>query len=243
MKIVQLNIWGGKLGKQIVEILHKEKPDIVCFQEVVVFPAEKEGDLFFSTLEKFKHQGGFEHSFFSPVFGYSYMNYIVDFGNAISSKYPFDATDTIFTRKEYIAHQDMLEGDFNIRNLQHVVLRIKGETLNVLNHHGHHLPQHKNGDEETLRQCKMIADYIQTLKGKIVLCGDFNLAPESLSLTSLNTLLVNQCLRTKVLTTRTALTHKTEVCDYIFTSSDVEVSDFRVLDDIASDHKALVVEF
>ena len=243
MKIIQLNIWGGKLGKQIIEILQKETPDLVCFQEVIVFPAGKEGDLFFSTLEKFKQAGDFAHSFFSPVFGFSYMKQKADFGNAILSMHPFQETKAVFTRKEYIDDQEMLDGDFNIRNLQHVTLKVGGENLNVLNHHGHHLHEHKNGDVETVRQCKIIADYVQALQGKTVLCGDFNLAPESSSLSELNMLLVNQCIRTKVSTTRTSLTHKAEVCDYIFTSSNIEVKRFDVLTDIASDHKALVLEF
>ena len=243
MKILQLNVWGGKLGKQIIEVLKREKPDIVCFQEAVVFPAEKEGDLFFSTLKKFEREGGFEHSFFSPVFGFSYMNRTAEFGNAILSKHPFQKTKVVFTRKEYIEDQDLLDGDFNIRNLQHIMLELGEEILNILNHHGHHLPEHKNGDEETVRQCKMIADYIETLQGKTVLCGDFNLAPESPSMAPLNTLLVNQCIHRKVLTTRTVLTHKTEVCDYILTNPGFEIKDFQVLDDIASDHKALLIEF
>ena len=108
MKILQLNIWGGKLGKQIIELLEREKPDIVCFQEVVVFPQEEKGDLFFSTLNKFKTNCHFGYSFFSPVFGFSYMNVQAEFGNAILSNVPFTKTETIFTRKEYIENQNML---------------------------------------------------------------------------------------------------------------------------------------
>jgi len=35
MKILQLNIWGGRLGVQISELIHAEKPDVVCLQEVI----------------------------------------------------------------------------------------------------------------------------------------------------------------------------------------------------------------
>ena len=243
MKILQLNVWGGKLGKQTIEVLKREEPDIACFQEAVVFPTEKEGDLFFSTLKKFQKEGNFEHSFFSAAFGFSYMNRTAEFGNAILSKYSFQQTKTVFTRKEYIEDQDLLDGDFNIRNLQHVELKVKGETLNVLNHHGHHIPEHKSGDEETVRQCKMIADYVEGLPGRTVLCGDFNLAPASESLEQINKVLVNHAKEQGVVTTRTPLTHKTEVCDYIFTSPNLEVSNFQVLDDIASDHKVLTIDF
>ena len=38
MKILQLNIWGGRLGTQIIDLLNREKADIVCFQEAVEIP-------------------------------------------------------------------------------------------------------------------------------------------------------------------------------------------------------------
>mgnify|MGYP003514875296 CR=1 FL=1 len=241
MKILQLNIWGGKLGKQIEEVLKREQPDIVCFQEVVSLPRISER--FFSPLEKFQQSGGFAHTFYSPTFGFTLMSRQAEFGNAILSTLPFISTNTMFTRKTYVENQDLLDDDYNIQNLQHAAIEHNGQTLHILNHHGHHVREHKNGNEETMRQCGEIADYIKTLNGLVVLTGDFNLAPDSESLEQINAVLVNHAKELGVLTTRTPLTHKTEVCDYIFTSSDIAVTDFQVLDDIASDHKALVVEF
>src|SRR5690606_16544092 len=122
--------------------------------------------------------------------------------------------------------------DYNIRNLQHATFRVEGTSLHVLNHHGHHIRQHKNGDAETVRQCGMIHDYIEKLDGRVVLTGDFNLAPDSESMKQLNITLTNHCIETGLLTTRTPLTHKAEVCDYIFTNDQVSVQDFRALDDL-----------
>jgi endonuclease/exonuclease/phosphatase (EEP) superfamily protein YafD len=137
-----------------------------------------------------------------------------------------------------------LNHSFNVRNLQHAVIELPGKTeLHVLNHHGHHVNQHKNGDDETMRQCGIIADKIKQLDEKIVLAGDFNLAPHSESIQQINNLLTNLSIKAKLETTRTQLTHKTEVCDYIFVSNEVEVRSFKALDDIVSDHKALVMEF
>jgi endonuclease/exonuclease/phosphatase (EEP) superfamily protein YafD len=44
-------------------------------------------------------------------------------------------------------------------------------------------------------------------------------------------------------TTRTELTTKTEVCDYIFVNDSVTVNSFGAIDKLASDHKALILEF
>ncbi len=240
MKILQLNIWGGKLGKQILEVLNREKPDIVCFQEAVVLPHK--GELLFTQYGTIQTEAGFVHSYYSPAFGFTMMNYRADFGNAIMSNIPFIHTTTVFTRGEYNPALDLVDGDYNMRNLQHVEIEFKGEKLHILNHHGHHVKQHKMGDSETLRQCEEIAEYIKKLDGGIVLTGDFNLAPESESLGKLNAILTNHSMLSGVTTTRTLFTHKTEVCDYIFTSKNLHTANFKVLPDIASDHTALVID-
>lgn len=91
-----------------------------------------------------------------------------------------------------------------------------------------------------MRQTKQIADFASALEGKVVLTGDFNLAPHSKSIEQINSVLRNLCIENEAETTRTFLTHKKEVCDYIFVNEKVEVTKFKVLDDLASDHCALV---
>lgn len=246
MKILQLNIWGGKLGKQIVELLEREQPDVVCFQEAVMSIGEENlycsRNFFIDTLEEIAGAASFPYTYFSPTFGFNMMKRNAEWGNAIISKTPFLKKDTQFTRSSFTGDFDIRDGDYNIRNLQHVCIEVAGKKVHILNHHGHHIKQHKNGDKETLRQCKQIADYIQTLEGSVILAGDFNLSPKSESLELLNSMLTNHCLTPSITTTRTVLTHKTEVCDYIFTSLDLVVDRFEVLKDVASDHAALVIE-
>lgn len=240
MKILQLNIWGGKLGKQIIDLIEREKPDVVCLQEAIVLPHE--GTLLFTQFADIQSETKFEHSYFSPAFGFTMMNHRADFGNAVMSHTPFVNTKTVFTGGDYNPTIDLVDGDFNMRNLQHVIIDNGGKKINILNHHGHHIRQHKMGDAETLRQCEMIVEYISKLEGGVVLTGDFNLAPESESLGKLNVILTNHAMESGVTTTRTPLTHKTEVCDYIFTSKELKTAGFKVLPDLVSDHAALVIE-
>ena len=234
-------MWGGRLGKPIIDLFKREKADIICIQEAIDIPGG--WAFFFESLSDIKTQAGYQHCFFTPVFGYKVMNRRAKGGPAILSNLPFSETHETFTRLAYVEDFDLLGGDYNIRCLQHAVVEHGGQKLNILNHHGHQIPEHKNGDEETMRQCKMIVEYLQKLSGPVVLCGDFNLAPDSESLEQINKVLVNQSKKSGVTTTRTPLTHKTEVCDYIFTSPDIEVESFHILDDIVSDHKALTLEF
>lgn len=243
MKILQLNIWGGKLDKQIVSLLEREQADIVCLQEVVSVPGGS--TFFFEDLEELQKDAGYNYAYHTASHNFKLMNRTAGWGNAIVSRFPFVETNDLYTYKEATVDFDYLEEtDYNTgRALQHAVVDTESGPLNILNHHGYHLPSHKNGDDETLRQCGMIADYVKKLEGSVVLCGDFNLVPDSPSIGLINEVLVNHVKERGVLTTRTPLTHKTEACDYIFTSPDIEVKNFQVLDDIASDHKALTIEF
>lgn len=240
MKLVQLNIWGGRLGNQIVELLRQEAPDLVCLQETI----NVDGDAALAmSVQRIAAESGFNRIFHSPVFSFNLMNKTAEFGNAILAKQDFARTNTIFTNLEYKPGFDFDTDDYNIRNLQHVVVDVHGTAVNILNHHGHHVHAHKDGDAETLRQCKMIAEYIATLDGPVLLAGDFNLAPHSQSLEILNRQLTNLSVAHKLKTTRTNLTRKTEVCDYIFVNKQVTVREFHASDEVTSDHKALVVDF
>lgn len=242
MKLLQLNMWGGRLEPQILKLMTAEIPDILCLQEAIELKGGKSA--MFVTIEEIQKAINAEYVFMSPVFSLNYMNRKADFGNCIISKYPIENTETIFTGKQYIADFDFLNHDPNMRNLQHAELVLPDKSkLHILNHHGHHIHQHKNGDKETMRQCGIIANEIKKLNGRLILSGDFNLAPRSESLQQINTLLDNLSIRFKLKTTRTQLTHKTEVCDYIFVSNEIKVNSFRALNDIVSDHKALVMEF
>jgi endonuclease/exonuclease/phosphatase family metal-dependent hydrolase len=240
MKLFQANIWGGRLPYQINEALKSERPDLVCFQEVV---STKGDALIFKTLEEIKEEIGLDNSFFSPVFSFNLMNKKAGFGNGIISRYPFIETNTVFTRLEHKDNFDFDTDDYNVRNFQHVTIEVDGRTLNILNHHGHHIHQHKNGDTETLRQCGEIASYINNLQGEVILTGDFNLEPTSESIKVLNSILKNLSIEAKLTSTRNELTPKNEVCDYIFVSKGIKVNKFYMLDKILSDHNALILEF
>ncbi len=240
MKLVQLNAWGGRLDQLIADLLKQEAADIVCMQEVIDFDGRS---LLFANLEELRLAGGYKESFHSPVFSFTVMDKLAHFGNAILTKRVSKKTETIFTNLEYKTNFIFDRDDYNIRNLQHTQLLIDGQTLHILNHHGHHVPLHKNGNADTLRQMQQISSYVDTLEGHILLAGDFNLSPESSSLGLINSRLRNLSTEFQLKTTRTGLTSKTEVCDYVFVSKGVQVQSFKVSDKLVSDHAALVLEF
>ena len=94
-----------------------------------------------------------------------------------------------------------------------------------------------------MRQVKQIVEYIKHLDGSVILCGDFNLSPESESIKLIDRNLVNLSVVHKLKTTRSKLTYKNEVCDYVFASHDIKVNSFIMDDTIISDHNALLLDF
>ena len=112
-----------------------------------------------------------------------------------------------------------------------------------IQHHGFWVPDHKNGNAETLNQTKIIANYVEALKGPTILTGDFNLIPTSESLEQINKLLINLSVKNKLETTRNDLTFKNEVCDYIFVNNEIKVKNFAMSEQVVSDHNALILEF
>lgn len=242
IKLIQLNVWTGRLVSCLVRFLQQEKPDILCLQELIDLPG---GDnLNYLTKKEIQEITGLGYQFVSPVISYNYLHRKASFGNGIISRFPILKSETIFTLGDFQDNFDYLNQSCNMRNLQHVVVQAPdGKKLNLLNHHGYHIPNHKNGNDETLRQTKMIANYAAQLKGPVILSGDFNLSPTSSSIKQINAVLRNLISETRVKTTRTIMTHKTEVCDYIFVNPAVKVNKFEVSKTIVSDHRALILEF
>jgi len=238
---MSLNMWQGRLERVLLKHLEKSGVDFACMQEAVEYDGKSIGLI--TSYHKVGESLGLDEQFFSNLLSSKLGNKEMAFGNVIYSRIPFTQTSTVFTRGEYKDDFNFDKDDYNIRAFQHVQIEVNGKKLNLLNHHGHHIDAHKLGDDETMRQVTQIVEYIKNLEGSVILCGDFNLSPESESVKLLDEHLINLPVKHKLTTTRSKLTYKKEVCDYIFVSHDIKVNDFAMDDTIISDHNALILDF
>lgn len=241
MRLLQLNAWTIRLATRIEDMVAKEAPDIIALQETF----ESDADLgFFPTLTELADKLRFQHRYHSPVYGVQFMASKPEFGNAIISNLAFGERQTRFTNLEYKESMSLEDDDYNVRNFQHVTINDQdGRQVHIINHHGYHVPGHKNGNDFTKKACQQITDYAKQLEGAVIISGDFNLLPDSESIEIINKDFRNLTKEYDLQTTRTDLTHKTEPCDFMFVNDNIEVNDFYASDVVASDHQGLVLDF
>ena len=115
----------------------------------------------------------------------------------------------------------------------------------VCNLHGHWTPNFKGDSPARLEQSKNIKKLLDSFEGAKVLCGDFNVDPDTKSMEILETSMKNLVKEYKVTTTRSPLYKKegAPICDYILVSPDIQVKKFEAIQDAVSDHLPLCLEF
>lgn len=241
MKLIQSNIWGGKLKFQLTDYFAEQQPDILCMQEVNDLKGYEA--YLFATFDELQKAGGFNYSEMAAVYSQHYMNRTMQYGNAILSRLPLNGYAVSFTEGEFTPYYDNTEHGLHARNFQHATFDSSGTPLHVINYHGAYVKGSKVGNADTERHMQQIADYVQQLVGPVIVCGDFNVTPDSKTVAILGRILRNLATEYKLTNTYTQLSHHNLVCDYIFVSEEVKVQSFAMSNALISDHAALVLEF
>lgn len=239
MKIITLNTWGGRAGKEdLLSFFKKYKDvDIICLQEIyheashVVI--EDRGDVLelFSEIQKIlnSHIGYFKAA-------------IPNYGIAMFIKKDYE----VFEEGSQIMYEptDYQGGGNHSRNFQYVTSVHQGKKITVINLHGLWNGKGKTDTEERLMQSKKVLEFTKTLTHDFIICGDFNLLPDTESLKMFEQSgLKNLIKEFDIKDTRTSHYKKPErFADYMFTTKNIEVIDFKVLPEEVSDHAALYLE-
>ena len=244
MKLIQLNIWEGKLLKEVLAFIDKEKPDILCMQEVfsckgkIPFP-----DLMFNSLELIQEQAGLNHSFFSPTFTSIYSEVPADLGIAIISRLPIQNQEAIFTNGAY--NENLTDTSYfpNTRILQTCTINLGEKLFSLANHQGHRETD-PLGNEFSLEKMKMVKAKLETLPSPLIFAGDLNIKSESPAMRVFDGFLKDLTAEHNVTSTLSQLGKVSNVaCDHILVSDDVHITEFRVAVELVSDHKALIMNF
>ncbi|MFO0743438.1 MAG: endonuclease/exonuclease/phosphatase family protein [Candidatus Paceibacterota bacterium] len=244
LKIISLNVWGGQVDGILDFFKNNSDVDIFCLQEVYDGGYEYEKDFFedskyknFNLLNDIKNQ--------LPDFNFYFKPHLIDhYGLAIFVKKDIE----ILKEGEYFVHKEKgyVSEDHigqHAKNIQYITFKSKENIFNICNFHGIWTGTGKGDTEDRIKQSENIVNFLKTLEGEIVLCGDFNLNPDTESVKIIEDFgLKNLIKENNISTTRTSLYPRREnspFADYTFVSNNVEVKSFEIMSDEVSDHAAM----
>lgn len=260
MKIISLNIWGGSVYEPLMEFLkaHRGSTDVFCFQEVLASPRKdietSHGDRVHILEELIAALPEFNHHF-SIAYENRDRAGKVDFELKEGHATFFKKSISPILSGEIKLHSGHEDDEFTQsttyrpRSFGYIKIPWKEGTVTIVNIHGFtFLGDDKLDRPERIEQSKRIKEFAENEKGSVVLCGDFNLLPETESIAILESSFVNLIKKFGIRDTRGTLDPwhgkpgANEFSDFVFVSPDLEVVGFEVPDAKISDHLPLILE-
>lgn len=254
MRLITLNTWGGRAGKDNLLTFfanHKDAVDVFCLQEIWSGPydhlegtsaggknLQHESILVYGKQEISKVTS--DHDV------YFHPHHLENYGlmTLARKNIPIKKSGDVFVHK----HRGYIpEGDIghHARNIQYVAFSLEGKDITVVNFHGLWNGKGKLDSNDRLKQSENMIDFLKTVDGEVILCGDFNLLPDTESIKKFSDFgLRNLIYENNITSTRTSFyTKQDKFADYVFVSRGISVEEFKVLPDEVSDHSALYLDF
>ncbi len=257
MKIIFLNIWGGKVYEPLMEFMRKHAPttDFFCLQEVLDSPEVRTVSLgcraniltdLKATLPSFI-------SYFAPA--------VRSFDGDISWDFDFVLGNAILARDAIVVSSSgnfpVSEGGLHVNQQQpfpHLLQFLRFEQGDVhytlANIHGIAHPGSKRDTNARIAQSQKTLDFLAEEKGEKILGGDFNLLPDTESIRMIERAgMRNLIAEYGITTTRNLLSYglypeaeRQYFADYAFVSPGINVKSFTVPQIDISDHLPLILE-
>jgi hypothetical protein len=264
MKIISLNMWGGRRFDALMDFFKREKQttDIFCLQETIfggpdefIGPYKIRGDLF-GTISKelSEHQPLHQDQIFE---NYTFLAGLTDKGMSFGL--------SMFISKKYTILEsgamNLYEGDPFVQSTAgmgtgvFLWARIEdaaGVRRLIGTVHGLFLDMRvpspsKRDTPERLFQSRRLVDFFASQTDPGLIIGDFNLRPTTESVAILSGAMRNLVAEYGITNTRNheyvdMEKYEDYIADYAFVSPEIKVSDFKVLPDVVSDHAPLMLE-
>lgn len=257
MRLISLNIWGGEIYNPLMKFIKDQakKTDIYCFQETfqsdssVKTSSDIRTNIFNDINSVLKDFNGYFAKTFSRYDLTKIVNFDLRFGIAIFVKKSIsvDLYEEEFIHKVEGGYVDRKNYSETSRKIQSIQFKKANKIFNIYNLHGLWAPDALGGkedNEERIRQSEEIKNFTKRHKGEKIITGDFNLYPNTKSLTMLEDSFKNLIKEYDISTTRSALyTRKFKFADYTLVTSRVKVIDFKVPNIVVSDHLPMILEF
>lgn len=238
MKILQLNTWTGRVKGALLDFIGENDFDVICLQETVWSENRDMLEHFAASFDQIQEASKLEFSSRAANWSVNAFDSIVSEGIGVLSRCPI-ASETIELVhgecKVATSSQELWNHGYNAQ-----LIKLENG-FNIVNYHGYWLPT-PIGDEVTVQAMRKVAKFIKAVDGPLIMCGDLNVIHESPAMRELD-FLTDLTAKYNIDNTLSGLKFNGKVaCDHILVNDYVKVSDFRVLENIVSDHKALIAE-
>lgn len=242
MKIVQLNVWMGKIEGALERFFASTDADVICMQEVVNSDDATlhVSRLCFDTSRILKANPEFKYHAYFANWASDIANGSFQMGTFVISKIPIVSTEKIYAYGDYAEHAILAEVPSN--NTAVGIVKLENG-VTIVNHHGYWCKD-PMGDENSIKAFKKVGEIVEPLAkaGPLVMCGDLNIIHKSPAFRYLD-FLRDLTDENKVETTLSGVKYQFKVpCDHILVNDGIEVKKFEVLSEIVSDHLALEAE-
>ncbi len=250
MRLICLNVWGGRRQRELIEFLKRSSAstDIFCLQEVMN-PRELSRFQGSALYEKASRDLYADICSSMPGFESHVSEPYSDFGESlqtlVSSKIKVTENGTL-TLCEQFPLEYRRERISIGSKMQWIAFRHNGKEFTVANVHGIWFNSSKDDNPRRIEQSRRIVEFLSKRKGAKILCGDFNLLPDTESIRMLESGMANLIKKHGIASTRSHLYPKekpSRFADYAFVSDDVLVKDFGIMDEVVSDHLPLSLGF
>ncbi|PSJ61227.1 metal-dependent hydrolase [Mesorhizobium soli] len=262
---MSLNAWGGRVHERLIPYLADTDPDVLCLQEMVSTPTADREWLIYrdhgielpqraNLLQEVTAVLPSHQAFFCPAA----RGDLYDGDESFPSEWGL----ATFVRRTYPVigqGQDFVHGEFSpdgwgdhprSRNAHAVRLfdYETSSTITIAHMHGLRDPAGKGDTPARLVQARRFAELIDRTRrdtDRLVVCGDFNVLPGSVTFAALAELGLIDLITTRGFNdTRTSLYKKTpRFADYMLASANVPIRHFDVVrEPEVSDHCALLLE-
>jgi exonuclease III len=256
MKLMSLNIWGGTAGHEKLFNFFKKHQDVdvFCLQEVweggryligtsIAGGARKDGvideAIMFEGVTKISEILGDHAKYYRPIFRGHYGLLLLVKKNIEVLE---EGEDYIYKEEGYIHPEQLAD---HARNIHWVRLETPQGPRLIAHVHGLWNGKGKSDSEDRLLQSNRIIAALKKHTDPTVLCGDFNLMPETESVKKIEGAgFRNLITENGITSTRTSYYPKPEkFADYMFVDKGITVNEFKILPDEVSDHAPLYLDF
>ncbi len=242
MRLISLNIWEGKLSRELKNFLltKGQETDIFCFQEVTRIDHDKTNRMVLADIQRVlsDFRGYFEDYVAPGEYNKEGLAIFVK-NNITVSK---EGEVFIYNPPNVTLNNS---GERTLwRNMAYIQFSCNGKKFLIANLHGLFNGPNKQDNPDRIKQAQRVRAFFDRFQGAKILCGDFNLLPNSESLKIMGVGMRDLVKEFKVTSTRSRLfPYENKFADYLLVSSEVTVKQFKVFDETISDHLPMYLEF